>query len=102
MTPCALLPLFHSCESTLHKSTVVLTYHPRQSDLQELQYSESGSDDEQSEDEDMDPIAAERKRRVKKQNHLRRTAGEPQKPPVAELLKLRESFLAMLRMVLAE
>ncbi|MCJ1474322.1 hypothetical protein MMC13_002980 [Lambiella insularis] len=73
-----------------------------ESDLQELQYSESGSDDEDSEDENMDPIAAERKRRAKKQNHLRRTAGEPQKPPVVELLKLRDGFLSMLRMVLAE
>ena len=73
-----------------------------QTDLQEMQYSDSGSEDEDSEDENLDPIVAERKRRAKKQDHLRRTAGEPVKPPVVELLKLREGFLAMLRMVLAE
>jgi len=73
-----------------------------ETDLQELEYSDSGSEDEESADEDLDPIAAERKRRAKKQDHLRRTAGEPAKPPVAELLKLREGFLSMLRMVLAE
>ncbi|MCJ1315467.1 hypothetical protein MMC15_000786 [Xylographa vitiligo] len=73
-----------------------------ETDLQEMQYSDSGSEDEDSEDENLDPIVAERKRRAKKQDHLRRTAGEPVKPPVVELLKLREGFLAMLRMVLAE
>ena len=67
-----------------------------------MQYSDSGSEDEDSDDENLDPIVAERKRRAKKQDHLRRTAGEPVKPPVAELPKLREGFLAMLRMVLAE
>lgn len=73
-----------------------------EADLQELEYSESGSEDEESADEDLDPIVAERKRRAKKQDHLRRTAGEPVKPSVVELVKLREGFLSMLRMVLAE
>lgn len=73
-----------------------------EADLEELEYSESASDDEESADEDLDPIVAERKRRAKKQDHLRRTAGEPVKPPVLELVKLREGFLSMLRMVLAE
>ncbi|CAG8979975.1 hypothetical protein HYALB_00010744 [Hymenoscyphus albidus] len=72
-------------------------------DLQEINYeSESESGDEGSEDEEMDPIALERKRRAKRQDHLRRTAGEPVKPVVVEVGKLREGFLSMLRCVLAE
>ncbi|KAL2070927.1 hypothetical protein VTL71DRAFT_13953 [Oculimacula yallundae] len=75
-----------------------------QMDLQEMTYAEDeeGSSDEEEEDDDMDPIAAERKRRAKKQDHLRRTAGEPVKPEVEEVDRLKESFLSMLRMVLAE
>jgi hypothetical protein len=64
-----------------------------QMDLQEIQYEE---------DDELDPISAERKRRARKQDHLRRTAGEPVKPEVVEVDKLKESFLSMLRMVLAE
>ena len=71
-------------------------------DLQELQIEDEDSSDEESADEDLDPIVAERKRRAKKRDHLRRTAGEPQKPEVKELPKLQPSFLAMLRMVLAD
>ncbi len=71
-------------------------------DLQELQIEDEDSSDEESADEDLDPIVAERKRRAKKRDHLRRTAGEPQKPDVKELPKLQPSFLAMLRMVLAD
>ena len=63
-------------------------------------------DDEDSEDEDaednLDPIHAERRRRKKAQDRLRARAGEPVKPDVTEVLKLRENFLAMLRMVLSE
>ena len=73
-----------------------------QADLQDLQYSESGSSDESSADDDLDPIVAERRRRARKQDHLRRTAGEPVKPKVEELENLKDGFLAMLRMVLAE
>ena len=73
-----------------------------QADLQDLALDESSSDDEDSADDDLDPIAAERKRRSKKQSRLRRSAGEPQKPEVSEVLKLQESFNSMLRMVLAE
>jgi hypothetical protein len=80
----------------------MLTELSCKSDLQDLQYDESGSDDEDSIDDELDPIAAERKRRAKKANHLRRTAGEPVKPPVSELHKLKEGFGVMLRMVLAE
>lgn len=74
-----------------------------QMDLQEINYEDdSESEDEGEEEDEMDPIELERKRRARKQDHLRRTAGEPEKPVVAEVGKLRESFLAMLRMVLAE
>jgi hypothetical protein len=74
-----------------------------QMDLQEINYEESEeSSDEDEADDELDPVEAERKRRARKQDHLRRTAGEPVKPVVVEVEKLRESFLAMLRMVLAE
>lgn len=72
-----------------------------QADLEDLAISDAASDvsDENSEDDDLDPITSERKRRAK--DNLRRTAGEPVKPPITELLKLEESFGAMLRFVLA-
>jgi len=72
-------------------------------DLQDLQIDEdnSSSEDEEAEDE-LDPIAAERRRRTRAQDRLRRTAGEPQKPVVTEVLKLQPSFLSMLRQVLAD
>jgi hypothetical protein len=73
-------------------------------DLQDIGYvdDEEASSDEEEEDDELDPIDAERKRRARKQDHLRRTAGEPVKPVVTEVDKLMESFLSMLRMVLAE
>lgn len=75
-----------------------------QADLEDLAISDEASDasDESSEDDDLDPIAAERRRRVRRQDQLRRTAGEPVKPDVQEMLKLTDSFGAMLRLVLAE
>jgi hypothetical protein len=71
-------------------------------DLQDLEIEDDGDSSDEEEDDELDPIAAERKRRAKKQDRLRRTAGEPQKPEVEELHKLQTSFLAMLRNVLAE
>jgi hypothetical protein len=76
-------------------------------DIQDLELDDAGASesDEESEldDEDIsDPIEAERKRRAKLAEKLRRTAGEPKKPPIQELRKLDESFVAMLRSVLAE
>jgi hypothetical protein len=72
-------------------------------DLQDMNYEEEGeSSGDEEEDDELDPIEAERKRRARKQDHLRRTAGEPVKPVVVEVDKLMESFLSMLRMVLAE
>jgi len=74
-----------------------------QMDLQDMNYEEEDeSSDEDEVDDDLDPIEAERKRRARKADHLRRTAGEPVKPEVEEVYKLKDSFLAMLRMVLAE
>ncbi|KAL8785449.1 MAG: hypothetical protein Q9213_003379 [Squamulea squamosa] len=63
---------------------------------------ESGTDSREDSEEDANPIAAEQKRRAKKQDHLRRNAGEPIKPEVKQLKALREGFLSMLRMVLAD
>jgi hypothetical protein len=74
-----------------------------QADLDDMAY-ESESDDEvelEKEDE-MDPIEAERRNRARKQDRLRRSAGEPVKPEISEVHKLKENFLVMLRMVLAE
>lgn len=73
-------------------------------DLEDLAIADEELDDsdEDSEDDELDPIAAERKRRARKQDHLRRTAGEPVKPEVKELHKLQDSFGVMLRQVLAE
>ncbi|PIG81061.1 PX domain protein [Aspergillus arachidicola] len=73
-------------------------------DLEDLAISDAESDptDELDEEDDLDPISAERRRRVKQQDQLRRTAGEPVKPEVQEILKLAEPFGVMLRMVLAE
>jgi hypothetical protein len=78
-------------------------------DLQDLELDDDGAyiDDEESEsdlddEEIQDPIEAERKRRVKLQEKLRRSAGEPKKPPIVELRKLDKRFVDMLRSVLAE
>ncbi|KAE8349815.1 hypothetical protein BDV28DRAFT_160168 [Aspergillus coremiiformis] len=69
-------------------------------DLEDLAISDEESDsaEELDEEDDLDPISAERRRRVKQQDQLRRTAGEPVKPEVQEILKLAESFGVMLRM----
>ncbi|CAK7198302.1 hypothetical protein SEUCBS139899_000962 [Sporothrix eucalyptigena] len=74
-------------------------------DLEEMAYDDMEESDEEAareEEEDLDPIEAERRRRAKRQDRLRRTAGEPTKPPVSEIYKLNENFLTMLRAVLAE
>lgn len=75
-----------------------------QMDLQDMAYDDdSGTDEEDAEIEDeLDPVEAERRRRAKQRDRLRRRAGEPEKPAISEVHKLRENFLSMLRMVLAE
>lgn len=76
-------------------------------DLQDLELDDDGEEDDDSEsdldDEEIaDPIEAERKRRARAQEKLRRTAGEPKKPPIEEIKKLHPGFISMLRSVLAE
>ena len=79
-------------------------------DLQDLDLAGDEDGDEEyfssdEEDEDIvsaDPIAAERRRRHRRQDVLKRSAGEPVKPPISECHKMMPQFLAMVRMVLAE
>lgn len=76
-----------------------------QDDLAEMGYDDDDDSEEEAEaeeEDEMDPIDAERKRRARKQERLRRNAGEPEKPEVSEVHKLKDNFLVMLRMVLAE
>ena len=73
-----------------------------QADLDDLGSDDDSEEADQEEEDNADPIASERKRRLKAADVLRRRAGEPVKPEVKELLGLREGFLAMLRMVLAD
>lgn len=74
-----------------------------EADLEDLAISDDESDEsDENADDDLDPIAAERKRRAKKRDHLRRAAGEPVKPEVKEVLKLQDPFVSMLRIVLAD
>lgn len=74
-----------------------------QMDLEDMAYGDDSESEAELElEEDMDPIDVERRRRDRKQDRLRRNAGEPAKPSVSEVHKLKENFLIMLRMVLAE
>ena len=73
-------------------------------DIEDLAYDEDSANEEEEEEaeDELDPIESERRRRAKKQDRLRRNAGEPIKPTVSEIHKLKENFLVMLRQVLAE
>ena len=73
-------------------------------DLQDLDLADEDDEESESEadDDGGDPIEAERKRRGRQRDLLKRSAGEPVKPAIVELPKLGEHFTAMLRMVLAE
>lgn len=73
-----------------------------ESDLADLDDDDESEDEEELEDDNADPIDSERKRRRKQADRLRRSAGEPIKPVVRELSGLRDGFLSMLRMVLAD
>jgi len=76
-----------------------------QDDLDDFAYDDEEEDDTESEaeeDDELDPIEAERRRRAKRRDRLRRRAGEPAKPPITEIHKLKENFIVMLRQVLAE
>lgn len=63
---------------------------------------EDDDSEAEEEEDDMDPILAERRRRQKRQDRLRRSDGEPEKPNVEEILKMQPAFLSMLRTVLAD
>ncbi|KND94877.1 PX domain-containing protein [Tolypocladium ophioglossoides CBS 100239] len=72
-------------------------------DLQDMEYDDGSDEEEEAEQEDeLDPIEAERRRRAKQQDRLRRSAGKPVKPQVAEVHHLKDNFLVMLREVLAD
>lgn len=71
-------------------------------DLQDLDDEDDEFSSSDEDEEDMDPIIAERKRRAKAQDMLRARAGEPLKPKIEQVGRMRESFVDMLRMVLAE
>lgn len=72
-------------------------------DLEDMNYGDESDEEAEAEAEDeLDPITAERQRRAKKQDRLRRSAGEPPKPAVGEVHNLKENFLSMLRQVLAD
>jgi len=87
-----LLPI-HETRLTMRKADL--------DDLNNVDDDDNSSDEDESDDQ-ADPIEAEKRRRKKKQDHLRRSAGEPEKPEVSEVLKLQTEFLLQLRNVLAE
>ncbi|KAK4178673.1 succinate flavoprotein subunit [Triangularia setosa] len=63
-------------------------------DLEDMAYDDDSESEAELEIEDeMDPIEAERRRRARRQDRLRRNAGEPEKPNVEEVHKLTENFL---------
>ncbi len=73
-------------------------------DLQDMDMADEDDDlseEEEEEEYENDPFAAERKRRQKKQDMLKRNAGEPEKPVIEECQKMMPQFLSMLRMVLS-
>ncbi|KAH7162773.1 hypothetical protein B0J13DRAFT_19008 [Dactylonectria estremocensis] len=72
-------------------------------DLEDMAYDDGSESEREAEEEDeLDPIEAERRRRSKRQDRLRRSAGEPEKPSITEVHKLKDNFLVMLREVLAD
>lgn len=72
-------------------------------DMQVMSFDDDSESESEAEKEDeLDPIEAERRRRAKQQDRLRRSAGEPVKPPVKEIHKLQDNFMVMLREVLAD
>ncbi|KAI1649770.1 succinate flavoprotein subunit [Daldinia loculata] len=71
-------------------------------DLEDMSYDDGSDEEAEAEEEDeLDPIEAERRRRAKKQDRLKARAGEPQKPEVSEVHRLKDNFVQMLRQVLA-
>ncbi|RKF57190.1 PX domain-containing protein [Erysiphe neolycopersici] len=74
-----------------------------QMDLEEMNYDDTDHSSLDEKQDDLSPILAERRLRDHtNQANLRRTAGEPVKPEVTEIGKLRDDFLLMLRSVLSQ
>ena len=73
-----------------------------EADLADLNSESESEVESDAEDGQGDPLASERRRRAKVADKLKRSAGEPVKPEIKELEGLREGFLSMLRMVLAD
>lgn len=61
----------------------------------------SGDEGDDDFDPDADPFAAERRRRQRRRDLLKRSAGEPVKPEISECHKMAPQFLDMVRGVLA-
>ncbi|KAI1415964.1 succinate flavoprotein subunit [Hypoxylon sp. FL1857] len=67
-------------------------------DLEDMSYDDGSDDEAEAEEEDeLDPIEAERRRRAKRQDRLKARAGEPKKPEVSEVHRLKDNFIEMLR-----
>ncbi|KAI1466795.1 succinate flavoprotein subunit [Daldinia caldariorum] len=72
-----------------------------EADLEDMSYDDGSDDEAEAEEEDeLDPIEAERRRRAKRQDRLKARAGEPQKPEVSEVHRLRDNFIQMLRQMI--
>ncbi|KAK6330324.1 hypothetical protein TWF730_004817 [Orbilia blumenaviensis] len=74
-------------------------------DLADLAIDDAEMDEDlafEEEGDDADLIAVEQKRRNRQAEILRRTAGQPVKPPIDELHKMGDVFLVALKNVLAE
>jgi len=72
-------------------------------DLEDFNYDDAELNNYDEEMDELSPIVSERIMRDRKnQFDLRRTAGEPVKPPITELGKIHEDFLVLLREVLAK
>ncbi|KAF3928253.1 hypothetical protein AA313_de0207914 [Arthrobotrys entomopaga] len=74
-------------------------------DLADLAIDDAEMDEDlafEEEGDDQDLIVMEQKRKQRQAEMLRRTAGQPVKPPIAELHKMGDVFLVALKNVLAE
>ncbi|RKF61561.1 PX domain-containing protein [Golovinomyces cichoracearum] len=71
-------------------------------DMEDFNYDDAGPNIFDDEMDSLSPIVSERMMRDRKnQVDLRRTAGEPVKPPITELGKIHGDFLGLLREVLS-
>ncbi|KAL7273032.1 hypothetical protein RUND412_004134 [Rhizina undulata] len=75
-----------------------------QADIEEINEIDNSREygDEDDMDDAADPLEVERHKRELLKDQLKRRSGEPEKPEVTEILKLKEAFLLQLRMVLAD